>query len=145
MSRIVSFFRSTALWILLLPYAFTFIGASSNQLVLWANDDKFPVKINPAKLQVMTGGEASSNPDGTVTLSGGHVVVLPDGTVMMDPEHCVMTSKTHLNLLADNWDFHDTIESVGDLLLGLGDWLSNFAIFVWIAIVIERLHHAVRI
>lgn len=143
MSRFVSFFRATALWILLLPIASNFIGAASNQLVLWANNDTFPVKINLAKMQIMTDGEASINPDGTVTLKGGHVVILPDGTTMLDPVHCLMTSKTHLNLLADNWDFHDSIESVGDLLLDFGGWSWNFAPFVWGAIVIGRLRRAV--
>jgi hypothetical protein len=126
MSRAISFFRTTALWILLLPIVCSFTGASSNQLVLWANNDTFPVKINLAKLHKWIGGD---------------VVVLPDGTQMMDETHCVMTSKTHLNILADNWDFHNSIESIGDLLLELGEWLS-FMPFVWVFVVIDKLRRA---
>lgn len=128
MPRIASFFRKTALWIILLPIACSFVGAASNQLVLWANNDTFPVKVNLAKLQEFTG-------------DGG--TVLPDGTVMMDDTHCLMTSKTHLNLLADNWDFHDSIESIGDMLIDFGGWLWGFAPFVWGAAVISRLTNAI--
>ena len=124
MSRIFSFFRSTALWILLLPILLNFTGAASNQLVLWANNDTFPVKVNLVKLMVFTGGDT---------------ITLPDGTVMMDPTHCVMTSKTHLNLLADNWDFHQSIESIGDLLIELGAWLWTFCPYLWAAAVVSKL------
>ena len=123
MSRIFVFFRSTALWILLLPYSFVFLGAASNQLVFWANNDTFPVKVNLVKAQ-------HTAPD---------AIRLADGTIMLDDVHCLMTNKTHLNLLADNWDFHDEIDSIGDLLLEAGEWLSGFCIFVWITIVIGRL------
>lgn len=64
---------------------------------------------------------------------------MPDGTVMMDTTHCVMTDKTHLNLLADVLDFHDSLESVGDELLSLGAWLQTFCPFVWLALVCDRL------
>ena len=59
---------------------------------------------------------------------GGLIIELPDGTLMTDETHCVMTSKTHLNWLADVFDFHQEIESVGDLLLGVGDWLSRLRV-----------------
>ena len=124
MSRIARFFRVTALWILLLPIAANYTGAASNQLVLWANNDTFPVKINPVKL---------------IKFVGDDTVTLPDGKIMIDEVHCVMTSKTHLNLLADNWDFHQSIESVGDLLLEFSEWLQSFCPFVWGAVVIIKL------
>jgi len=118
------FLRSTALWILLLPYAISFMGAASNQLVLNANGDTFPVRVNLAKAAKFTNGEA---------------VTLPDGTVMLDETHCLMTAKTHLNWLADVFDFHQDIESIGDLLLGFGEWMQTFAPFVWLALVCDRL------
>lgn len=131
MSRLMSFLRYTALWILLLPIAISYAGCASNQLVLWANNDTFPVKINVVKLLEFT---------------NGHPIILPSGTIMIDDTHCVMTSQTHLNLLADNWDFrNDGIESIGDVLLDLGSWLSSFCPFVWGAFVIFKLRreHAV--
>ena len=123
MRRISRFFQVTALWILLLPQVVTFVGAASNQLVLIANHDKFPVMANTVKAHEFS-------PD---------AVVMPDGTVMLDDTHCLMTSKTHLNVLADIFDFHNETDSIGDLLLHLGEWLSGFCLYVWIEIVIFKL------
>ena len=125
------FLSVTFLWVLLLPAALQILGALSNQVVLWANHDKFPVMVNPVKLQVMTGADPAENPDGTVTVRGGHFVILPDGTIMMDPTHCLMTKQTHLNFLADVFDFHDAIYSIGDLGLELGEWLGDFCPYLW--------------
>jgi hypothetical protein len=58
---------------------------------------------------------------------------------MTDPTHCVMTSKTHLNWLADIFDFHESIESVGDLLINVGEWSWSFAPYVWGMLVIMSL------
>jgi hypothetical protein len=113
------------LWVLLLPYVVSFAGAASNQLVLIANNDTFPVRVNLVKVKTFVGDDA---------------VQLPDGTVMLDDVHCLMSSKTHLNLLADNFDFRDDgIESIGDMLLGLGEWLKSFCIFVWVALASRAL------
>ena len=128
----LKFLRKSCLWILLTPLVIGWAGTLSNQAVLWANHDTFPVMINPVKLQVFTGGELSKNPTtGKPEISGGLVIELPDGTLMTDPTHCVMTSKTRLNWLADIFDFHQSIESVGDLLIGVGEWSWGFAPYVW--------------
>ena len=131
------FLRTTALWIILAPTAISWLGAASNQVVLYANHDTFPVSVNPVKLQVFTGGELVKDPK--PHMEGGTTVELEDGTVMMDPTHCVMTSKTHLNWLADVFDFHDEIESIGDLLINLGDWANAFALYVYIFVVSAAL------
>ncbi len=115
--------RKYALWLLLSPFALQFVGAASNHAVLWANNDTFPVRINAVKLHKWTYGRPA----------------LSDGTIMLDDVHCVMMDKTHLNWLADNFDFHNSIESVGDLLLDLGVWFYTFVPFVWGVIVIERV------
>jgi hypothetical protein len=136
-SFMFKFLRKTFLWVALAPLAITWLGALSNQVVLYANHDTFPVSINPVKLQVFTGGQMVKDP--VPHLEGGITITLPDGTVMMDPTHCVMTSKTHLNWLADVFDFHDEIESIGDLLINVGDWADGFAVYVWGALVISAL------
>lgn len=115
---IARFFRATALWVLILPYLFTYAGAASNQLVLIANHDKFPVMLNEVK----------------------RVKFTPDANGQIDEVHCVMTSATHLNLLADIFDLHDGIYSVGDGLLEIGSWLEGFCIFVWMALVVKSLN-----
>lgn len=140
---VLQFLRKTALWILITPLALGYLGALSNQVVLYANHDTFPVSVNPVKLQVFTGGHSEPDPTdptgGRILAIGGHTVTLPDGTVMMDPTHCVMTSKTHLNLLADVFDFHDSIESIGDLMFDFGGWSWTFAPYVWGFAVIGKL------
>jgi hypothetical protein len=112
---ILARFRITALWVLLLPYAFIFAGAASNQLVLIANHDTFPVMMNDyAAAQIM-----------------------PQG---IDEEgHVLMTSHTHLNALADIFDFHDRWSSIGDLSLDLGGWLAGFCPFVWGTLIILKV------
>lgn len=106
------------LWILLAPWAAIYLGASSNQLVLIANHDKFPVMFNAGKIARLE----SIGPDG-----------------LLDDVHCLMTHQTHLNALADIFDLKDGMYSIGDGLLTLGEWLNGFCCYVWIALVIWRL------
>lgn len=128
------FLRLTRLWILLLPIAFTFTGAASNQLVLAANHDKFPVMVNERKLREF---EQHDRQDQNVIQALGSLVgidiqappVNDDG--MLDDVHCVMTSATHLNFLADWIDLPEATYSPGDLLLELGDWSMNYAPLLW--------------
>ena len=130
----LKFLRRTFLYLLAIPLLFTLLGVISNQVVLAANNDTFPVRLNQVKLKEFT--------EGTNPLTGDSIdtkAVLADGTVMIDDTHCLMTSRTHLNLLADTFDFHDAIYSIGDFSLELGDWLWSFAIFVWMAAVIRKL------
>jgi Family of unknown function (DUF5317) len=110
------------LWVLLLPYALTGVGAASNQLVLIANHDKFPVMMNEA--------------------ARAHFE--PDANGLIDKEHCVMTDKTHFNALADIFDLHDGWYSIGDFMLMLADWLSGFCVYVWIALVVKSLYQRRR-
>lgn len=120
------FFRKASLYVFAIPFLFTFLGAASNQLVIKANNDTFPVLVNEAKIKEFTKGEDP--------------LVLSDGTIMLDDTHCVMTSKTHLNLLADNIDFaSDGIMSIGDLLLNVGTWSRGVVPYVWGLILLAKL------
>ena len=126
MRKLVAFLQVTSLWILFLPATFTFLGAASNQAVLIANHDKFPVMLNDK-----TANRISPT---------GEPLVDPYG--MLDDTHCAMTAHTHLNFLGDILDFHDAWLSIGDLLLELGAWLGTFCAFVWGALVIQKLVNA---
>ena len=126
--KVNQFLRKTYLWILALPLALTLMGATSNQVVLYANHDTFPVSINAAKSAQLTENDS---------------VTLKDGTVMLDDTHCIASDKTHLNLLADVLDFRTEYVSVGDLSLELGDWLWGFAPFVWGLAVVRKLNQTV--
>jgi hypothetical protein len=122
--KIASIFLSTYLWILLFPLILRTGGVASNQLVLFVNHDRFPVAMNVAKLNGWVPEEAR--------------IVSDDGIVMIDSVHCLMTSKTHLNILADIFDFHKEIESIGDIMIEYGEWMWTFCPFIWGALLIFK-------
>ena len=129
------FLRKTALWIVIAPWALFGLGAASNQAVLWANHDKFPVMVNTLKERVMV-AQAQANYK-ELAADAGIDPTLPAG--MIDDTHCVMTDKTHLNFLADVFDLKDGIYSIGDFTILLGEWMSGFAPFIWMFEVCRRL------
>jgi hypothetical protein len=99
------FLRATLLWIVALPWAIYGLGIASNQVVLIANGGSFPVLASDLHFDVL----------------------------QKDDEHIRMTTKTHLNALADIFLIHGVgVESVGDALQDLAEWLWSFAPFVWI-------------
>jgi hypothetical protein len=49
-----------------------------------------------------------------------------------------MTDQTHLNFLADVFDMHDAIYSIGDFGLMLGEWMQGFCPLVFVALVFKR-------
>ena len=141
--KLLSFLRTTSLWILLLPVVLTITGAASNQLVLIANRDTFPVLVNDKKLQEMTAPEGSTE-EPTSDAPKVHEVfstmpaVEADNTVYLDDVHVVMTHSTHLNFLADVFDLR-SIYSIGDFFIIAGSWLQGFALFVYVYAVTSKL------
>lgn len=136
------FLRKTSLYILAIPLLFTVLGTVSNQAVLWANHDQFPVKWNDYKVAQYALGleiEAATAKNPAVALHAEFDLAALRAEGFIDDTHVVMSSKTHLNFLADIWDFHSETDSIGDLSLDLGNWLMSFAPFVWAAAVISKL------
>jgi hypothetical protein len=130
---VFKFLRKSLLYILLAPYAVTGLGIVSNQAVLNANNDTFPVRINPVKLYDWSHEGAAMHilPPTEQT---------PKGVVFInDNMHIVMNSTTHLNWLADIFDFHTHIYSIGDFLIELGGWLDGFALPLWAGAVLRKL------
>ena len=126
------------LWILVLPWFLSFTGALSNQLVLAANHDRFPVLLNEHKLRDFENAESERNEIRDIrSLLGDSVQQLDDG--MLDDVHCVMTDQTHLNFLADWIDLHTETCSPGDLLLNIGDYLGTYSFWVWFALVLSDI------
>jgi len=137
----LKFLRKTALWILLAPAVIFGAGIASNQLVLTANHDTFPVMWNAYRvfqyrlsLEVQKNGE-----DEDASMQAQAALIALDSAGMIDDIHCIMTSRTHLNWLADVFDMHDATYSIGDFLLALGEWLWALAPFIWAFEVIRRL------
>jgi hypothetical protein len=131
-----SFLRKTSLYILAIPVLFTVLGAASNQVVLIANHDTFPVLVNDKKLAEMT--EPKDEPK-EIRFNKPMPAYEEGDTVMLDDVHCNMTNKTHLNALADIFDMHDAIYSIGDFLLMLGEWVGTFSPFVFVFDVVRKL------
>jgi hypothetical protein len=132
-----SFLRRTSLYILAIPVLFTFLGAASNQSVLIANFDRFPVMVNAKKLQEMTEPREQT----AINFNKPQPAFETDDAVMLDEVHCVMTPNTHLNFLADIFDMKDAIYSIGDFSLMLGEWFWAFAPFVFVFDVTRKLRN----
>jgi len=128
----LNFLRKTSLYILAVPLLFTALGIASNQAVLQANHDSFPVLINERKLaKYLAEDNAEQKKDDPSTWLFRPIPVrTTDDAVFLDNVHVVMTKDTHLNALADVFDLGN-IYSVGDFSLMLGDWLWAFAPFVF--------------
>jgi len=139
--KFLSFLRTTSLWILLLPVALTFTGAASNQAVIIANHDTFPVLINNKKLAEMTAPdtEPEAAPKSIEQMFRPEPAIKEDDTVMLDDVHCNMTHQTHLNFLADVFDMKDGTYSIGDFFLILGSWIQAFSLFVYVYAVTAKL------
>jgi len=133
-------FRNSCLWILLAPYAIFGLGVASNQAVLIANGDKFPVMLNARKLDKILNPTIDADLE---KILGIKIVEKPapkpDPDGMIDDTHCQMTSNTHLNALADVFDL-GSIYSIGDFTLYLGEWLMTWTPFVWGYAVIKKLY-----
>lgn len=108
-------FRKLLIASLTLPYGLSYLGAALNQLVIIANHGKFPVMLNPA-------WDANFRALDENGISG----ISPAG--MLDSVHCVMSSATHLNYLADIFNFHHGILSIGDLLIDAGNNLEPYCL-----------------
>lgn len=130
------FLRKTSLYILAIPVLLVWLGAASNQAVLQANNDRFPVLINETKMREFNSEKVEFGPMSITVVKPANVD--SDGVVMIDDIHCVMTSKTHLNFLADVFDLGN-IYSIGDFFLILGEWLMGFAAFVFLFDVVKKL------
>ena len=141
-----NFLRKTSLYLLAAPLLVTFLGIASNQVVLIANHDKFPVMLNQLKLQkIQDAKDANPEEDAILPIfTKEQPAEVSDNFVMLDNVHCVMTSDTHLNFLADVFDFGD-IYSIGDFMLMLGEWLGSFTFAIFVFDVVRKLrkHEAV--
>lgn len=132
----LKFLRKTALWIVAVPMLCFFLGAASNQAVLVANHDKFPVMVNDAKVNLyrLEETKAAENGDEAAEVA---LALLEHG--YLDDTHCLMTKETRLNFLADWIDWKTATYSIGDLILGLGEIGMKYSPVVWVVVVFGQL------
>jgi len=135
------FLRKTSLYILAVPVLIFGLGCFSNQVVLWANHDKFPVMWNEYKVAqealVIEHDTHSKDPKVAEQAKFDLEALVDYGFI--DDTHCVMTSKTHLNFLADIVDLKSATYSIGDGLLIFGEWMFPFAPFIFLFDVTRKL------
>jgi len=140
----LKFIKKTYLYLLALPLLFTALGTVSNQVVFWANEDKFPVKLNDYKLarhELALEQElaAADTPEEAVHAQFDLAAFRAEGFI--DERHVIMTEKTHFNWLADIWDFKDEGSfSIGDLSLDLGSWLWIFTPAMWAGLITRKAY-----
>jgi hypothetical protein len=143
MKKLMQLVRSSMLWLLILPYAVYYTGVASNQLVLFVNHDKFPVMYSPTKEAIWL---AAADKELQENLHGKHpdleeaeVIRYSVEHGMIDETHCIMTGETHLNALADIFDFHsEGIQSIGDLSIDLGHEMKDTLPFIWVALILYK-------
>lgn len=131
--------KKTALWIVAVPTLAFVMGVASNQVVLMANHDTFPVMINDAKMFrhvqtcVADAAEAQDEQAAEICLA-----MAQHGYI--DDTHVVMTPKTHLNFLADVFDFGPMgIWSVGDIAIELGGAGMGLMWPIWFFVAVGKL------
>ena len=148
-SHMFKFLRKTSLYLLVAPWAILGLGCLSNQVVLKANHDKFPVMWNSykkaqydlmlhqalAKAQDVKGDDVDSE---VVTQIEFDIYAF-ENAGMLDDTHCVMTDETHFNFLADWIDLKTATYSIGDGLIELGEWLMIFSPFLFVFDVVKKL------
>ena len=133
--------RNAALWILLTPGALWLGGVASNQAVLNANQDKFPVMWNEFKINRYAAELVIATHDkDKIVAENAQFMLDALNAGYLDDTHCIMTPKTHLNWLADVFDIKgDGVYSIGDFMQYVGEWAYTFVPFVWGFEVIRRL------
>ena len=128
--------RKTSLYLFAVPLLLIFLGSASNEAVLVANHDCFPVMMNDAKINLYHNELALAAAAGDEKADIANVL-LEHG--YLDDTHVIMTADTRLNFLADWIDLRTATYSIGDLLLFLGEWLMSVATPVWFYTVVMRL------
>ena len=141
-----SFLRRTSLYLLAIPMLTLGLGIASNQAVLVKNHDQFPVRWNGYKSNHYVKGleKAAKKTDkkGKPTEEAEQAAFDLEAFQQegfLDNTHVLMSSKTHLNWMADIFALGDTTYSLGDALLYFGEYLTGFMFPVFIFDVVRKL------
>lgn len=140
--------KKTALWIVAVPLLTYYLGAGLNQAVLVANHDRFPVMWNSYKAlkyefeivkaaEETCGDGENANPE--ICADAQFDLKALQYAGYLDDTHVLMSSKTHLNFLADWIDLKSATYSPGDVLLMLGNLGMEYAPWIWAAVALGKL------
>ena len=138
----IQFLRKTALWILAVPVLFLALGIASNQAVLAANHDRFPVMWNSYKAAslVLSIEKATESDDPDVAEQAAFDLEALHEYGYLDDTHVLMTGKTRLNFLADWIDLKSATYSLGDFAIDAGEWGLEYCPFLWFGVAVARLN-----
>lgn len=144
--KMFKFLKKTALWIIAVPVLAGMLGSGMNQAVLVANHDRFPVMWSDARCFEHA---VKLDKDFMTAMEAGDVDAAMEAQVrkaefqngFLDDEHVLMTSKTHLNWLADWIQFRgDGTYSPGDLVLHVGEAGMEIMWPVWFTVALMSLY-----
>ena len=133
-------------YLIAIPLLLTFMGAASNQAVLIANGDTFPVMVNAEKIQKWCAPVEDADPLAAIIHAITHQPA-PDlnscagGGVFLDGVHTIMQPKDHLKFLADIFDL-GSIYSIGDFGIILGRWMWDWSLSAWVVLVLRKFIEA---
>ena len=133
------FLRRTALWIVAVPLLCWTLGLASNQAVLVANHDTFPVLWNEAKVNLYRYHAQKTVEAGSEDAEDASIKLALLEHGYLDNTHVLMTHDTKLNFLADWIDLRDATYSLGDFLLYAGSAGLEYSPIIWCVVVIGRL------
>jgi hypothetical protein len=145
-TTMLTFLRKTSLYLLAVPLLTLFLGIASNQVVLYVNNNRFPVQWNNYKAahydldlhKLASEVDKKGKPTKEAEEAQFNIYALEEEGYI-DDTHCLMTSDTRFNLLGDWIDFHTATYSPGDELIELGEWSGSFSLPVWFFAVIQKL------
>lgn len=153
------FLKKLPYWYLIaIPLLAYSLGTVSNQAVIWANGDKFPVLYNNEKIHNSCQTPDSNDDKNFISLIVGHKnSVAPsaqsapktidsdlcqNGGEFLDDTHTIMNKNSRLTFLADIFDFDAHTYSVGDFLILFGEWMWKWAGIAWLALIIRKFVEA---
>jgi hypothetical protein len=144
----LKFLKKVPYWYLIaIPLLSFGLGAASNQAVLIANGDKFPVMVNAEKIQKWCAPAIDADPLSALIRHIMHTETAKDpnsctnGGVFLDGVHTIMRPKDHLKFLADIFDL-GSIYSIGDFGIILGSWMWDWSLIAWVVLVIRKFIEA---
>lgn len=143
-------------YVLAIPLLSIALGTLSNQAVLWANGDKFPVMYNSEKVRVscqtpdakadvfaaLIGGQKNDKPSIFAPAPAPKNVdpnLCQNGGKFLDDTHVIMDQSSRLKFLADIVDFHEATYSIGDGFIIFGDWVLSWVGIVWLTLVVRKV------
>jgi hypothetical protein len=136
-------------YLIAIPLLSLGLGAASNQAVLIANGDKFPVMVNAEKIHKACAPAIDADPLSALIRNIMHTETAKDpdpnsctnGGVFLDGVHTIMQPKDHLKFLADIFDL-GSIYSIGDFGIILGSWMWDWSLSAWVVLVLRKFIEA---